>query len=173
MANRNQVSLAGISFAGIPVKERNRVKTLMHFNAAAALTMGSSREDPRTPQEVWAYLNGHWKNQREEREKKAQQEANERAARRKEHAFSELKEALDLIHSAVDIAGSIEREEDSYFDTMELGRFARLCIENAGKKMEQGLCDLGIIPESESPRFLEVDLKSRWLKAPEEEQKAA
>lgn len=164
MSKRKQAS-----YAGIPAKERARVKRLLNLYAGGLDVLGGVPGAPSTPQEVWKSLTDHWERRREEEKKKSLEAEEQRIASVRYDSLQDIKRALDAFSCAVGIAHAIERDNQKHFDYQDLGRFARLCLKEGGQKLEQALCNLGIIPESDCPLFVDDELKSHWLKAPAEE----
>lgn len=133
------------SYAGIPAKHRNRV--------TAFRTLLSVSGENISPQEAYLKIAAGWK----EQEEKVRLEAEHNAAGIQESALEALRSALDKFAEARDVAGAIERDQEnaSYFDHQTLSRFIRQNVTEAGNELEQALCDLGLIPDSDNGFFVE------------------
>lgn len=160
-----------VSYAGIPAKHRSQVAKLLHLQAAGLDFTG---DDPQTPQEAWAALNAHWAKKREEVQAKKDQAAKARAEGVRKCAIEALMPAIEHLWSCRMLALAIEEDcDDSYLDHQEMASFIRIGLDNAGRDLEQRLCNLGLVAEEQCGLFLDGERKSDGIKKetdPEEEE---
>jgi hypothetical protein len=151
------------TYKGIPAKNRAQVARVIETGAFAMLPGAS-----RTPQKVWAALQESWVAKK--REDQAQEVANKkmRAKRIKTRAAEAFKPALNKLAEAHDLTIWIAAGDSTYLETDTWARFAGLAIAEAGKELEQALCDLGLVEESDAGYFV-YDLKREGVKKPAQE----
>ena len=153
-----------VSYAGIPVKERARVNTIL----------GGMMPDKRTPQEVWESLNNYWAEQREEAQAKKDKQENDRAEGVRECAIEALVPALKRLFACRNFADAIENEADTdYLSHQEMAAFIKLGLDEAGEKLEQSLCNLGLVEETDAGLFVYGLTSEGIKKGPETEEEEA
>lgn len=160
---------ARISWKGIPVEERKRVAMLLTMPsrfAAGLAAIAGLKDSGTTPRQVWAHLKNKEALEKADEEAKEADRAKERAANIRKHAIENLQTALRHLMDAHDAAVTIEDEMESPFDSTTMGKFVRLTIEEAGEKLEQSLCNLNLIAESDGGYFVD-DLKRDGAPAPQ------
>jgi hypothetical protein len=154
-------------FAGleqIPEDDRWIVKALY----ATRLVAGKKV----TPQGVYAeLLQGRKQEEEAAAEEKKKRQA-EWAAQRQEDAKEDVEHCLQRLAECRDMLRRIEDNPSGYggergeIEHDTLARLIRLDIKETGTKLEQALCDLGVIPENEHGAWFNLEeLKSQMPKA--------
>jgi len=140
MAKRN----GRTSYKGIPAEHWERV-------AAIRVLRGESGEH-MTPQAVYRDLVAGWKMQAADKRKKEVEERRD-VERRRSEALKEAKGVLgpaiaDLVDTR-DLIDNLAKGDGGGFCHESVARFAGLSLRDAAKRIEQALCDLGLIEEDD------------------------
>ncbi|HKQ22889.1 MAG TPA: hypothetical protein VJT81_00420, partial [Burkholderiales bacterium] len=86
----------------------------------------------------------------------------------RKHSIESLRTVMQHLGDACDGARAIEYGKCSYLDATVMGKFVRLVLQEAGEQMEQSLCNLGIIEETDAGYFVD-NLKREGQASPVQE----
>jgi hypothetical protein len=132
----------GDSYKGIPADKRKHV----------ALTVGLVRAAGKrtTPGDVYLQMAQDEAAKAEHEAERAEQRTGELLGK----ARTAFEPALSKLVEAWDLATAIEGDKQHYLPPETLARCIRLMVWEVGEELEQALCDLGLVPEDDFPRFV-------------------